>query len=104
MPKPSNDFQAVVYFVRSLLDTDATVTESAMLPDRTGAGPREVDVLITSQVGGKRLRIGVECRDHRNPPDVTWVEQVCTKQADLELDQTVLVSSTGSGAVRPDIR
>ncbi|MGW0203397.1 hypothetical protein [Nonomuraea sp. NPDC003201] len=49
MPARSNDFQAVVYFIRSHVDADAVVTESAMLPDRTGAGLREVDVLITSR-------------------------------------------------------
>ncbi|TDD44156.1 hypothetical protein E1286_27675 [Nonomuraea terrae] len=62
------------------------LTESAMLPDRTGAGLREVDVLITSHArDGRQVRIGVECRDHIQKPDITWVEQVVTKQADLEL-------------------
>lgn len=101
VPKRSNDFQAVVYFVRSHVDAQAVVTESALLPDRTGAGLREVDVLITSRVQGREFRIGVECRDHRRASDVVWVEQARTKQADLELDQMVLVSSNGftGGAV-----
>ncbi|MFB9207226.1 restriction endonuclease [Nonomuraea spiralis] len=102
MPARSNDFQAVVYFIRSHVDADAVVTESAMLPDRTGAGLREVDVLITSRArDGRQVRIGVECRDHAQKPDITWVEQVVTKQADLELDQMVMVSSSGftAGAV-----
>ncbi|MBO2450750.1 restriction endonuclease [Actinomadura barringtoniae] len=101
MPRRSNDFQAVIYFVRSHLDSDVAVTESAVLPDRTGAGPREVDVLITSRVGNGEVRIGVECRDHQKTPDVAWVEQVRAKQLDLELDRMVLVSSSGftSGAV-----
>ncbi|WP_171068980.1 restriction endonuclease [Actinomadura geliboluensis] len=101
MPKRSNDFQAVVYFVRSHVDAQAAVIESALLPDRTGAGLREVDVLITSRVQGREFRIGVECRDHRRASDIVWVEQARTKQADLELDQMVLVSSSGftGGAV-----
>jgi hypothetical protein len=72
-----------------------------LLPDRTGAGPREVDVLITSRVQGREFRIGVECRDHRRANDIAWVEQVRTKLADLQLDQMVLVSSSGftGGAV-----
>ncbi|MFF4192829.1 hypothetical protein [Nonomuraea sp. NPDC001831] len=59
MPARSNDFQAVVYFIRSQVDADAVVTKSVMLPDRTGSGLREVDVLITSRArDGRQVRIG----------------------------------------------
>ncbi|NUP03908.1 MAG: hypothetical protein HOW71_34360 [Nonomuraea sp.] len=52
MPARSNDFQAVVYFVKAHLDLDVVVTESAGLPDRTTGQTREVDVLLAAQVAG----------------------------------------------------
>ncbi|SEH03447.1 Restriction endonuclease [Nonomuraea solani] len=95
MPARSNDFQAVVYFVKAHLDPDVVVTESAGLPDRTTGETREVDVLLAAQVAGHRIRIGVECRDRGRKADVSWVEEMHGKHADVPTDRLVLVSASG---------
>jgi hypothetical protein len=95
MPARSNDFQAVVYFVKAHLDPDVIVTESASLPDRTTGETREVDVLLVAQVAGHLIHIGVECRDRRRKADVTWVEEMHGKHADLPTNRLVLVSASG---------
>ncbi|MET8991935.1 restriction endonuclease [Nonomuraea wenchangensis] len=95
MPARSNDFQAVVYFVKAHLDPNVTVTESASLPDRTSGKMREVDVLLTAHVAGHRVQIGVECRDRGRKADVPWVEEMRAKHADLPTDRLVLVSASG---------
>ncbi|MGV9386196.1 restriction endonuclease [Nonomuraea sp. NPDC003707] len=95
MPARSNDFQAVVYFVKAHLDPNVTVTESASLPDRTTGKPREVDVLLVAQVAGHLIHIGVECRDRSRKADVSWVEEMHGKHADLPTDRLVLVSASG---------
>lgn len=95
MPARTNDFQSVVYFVKKHVAADAEVAESAMLRDRITGELREVDVVISAQVAGQDLAIGIECRDHRRPQSVEWVEQAKDKHSRLPINQTVLVSSSG---------
>ncbi|MFG1625447.1 hypothetical protein [Kribbella sp. NPDC049227] len=95
MPARSNDFQAVVYFVKKHIAPDAAVTESAMLVDRITGQRREVDVLITATLAGQQLSIGIEARDHKRRQGIEWVEQVAQKHSSLPINQTVLVSSSG---------
>lgn len=95
MPARTNDFQAVVYFVKKHIAPDAVVKESAMLVDRVTGEKREVDVLITAVVAGQQLAIGIETRDHQRPQGVEWVEQVAQKHSRLPINQTVLVSRKG---------
>ncbi|GLX92935.1 hypothetical protein [Herbidospora sp. NBRC 101105] len=95
MPARSNDFQAVVYFVERHLATNATVEESASVMDRVTGKSREVDILITAQVAGRPVRIGVEVRDHGRANDVGFVEEMRAKHDDLPTDQLVLVSASG---------
>ncbi|TDB89802.1 hypothetical protein [Actinomadura sp. 7K534] len=83
MPARSNDFQAVVYFVKTQLAADATVVESASLHDRVTGQMRELDVLITGHMAGHLLSIGVECRDRIRKVEVGWVEEMHSKHADL---------------------
>src|SRR5258707_677113 len=43
--------------------------------------------------GGARLTVGFECRDHVAVQDVTWIEKVIAKHADLHVNSSVLFSS-----------
>src|SRR6266545_2767608 len=56
---------------------------------------REVDVSIRSQVGSVEVLVTVECRDRAKTEDVTWIEQLATKQKHVGATHTVAVSSTG---------
>ncbi|MEQ1883718.1 MAG: restriction endonuclease [Bryobacteraceae bacterium] len=95
MPERSNPFQRLVFVLKRELETMAKVKESAMLPDPTTRNKREVDVLIEQNRSGIPFRIGVECRDHSKVQDVIWIESVVTKQRDLGLDASIVVSSKG---------
>ncbi|MFF1821481.1 hypothetical protein ACFVWG_29535 [Kribbella sp. NPDC058245] len=95
MPARTNDFQAIVYFVKKHIAADAVVRESAILADRITGEPREVDVLITGTVAGQELTIGIEAREHKRRQGVEWVEQAANKHSRLPIHQTVLVSASG---------
>ncbi len=95
MPKRTNDFQRLVYLVRVNLSAGAKVTESKMLRDRITKRTREVDVCIEGQVGGQPVMICVECRDHKHPADVTWVEAIKGKHERLPTNALLLASRSG---------
>jgi hypothetical protein len=95
MPQRTNDFQRLVYLVRSNLAGDATVTESAMLTDRLTGSKREVDVCIEGKVGGHPVVVCVECRDHQRVADVTWVDAMKAKHERLPTNALLLASRSG---------
>ena len=95
MPKRSNDFQRLVYLVRTSLATGATVTESKLLRDHVTRTKREVDVCIEALVGGQPVLLCIECRDHKRPADVGWVEALKAKHERLNTNALLLVSRTG---------
>lgn len=96
MPKRSNEFQQLVKEIYSQLgSTGATVTESVLIGENASGANREIDILIEQEVAGVRIRIGVECRDHRRPADVKWIDELAGKYRDLSIDKVVAVSRNG---------
>lgn len=95
MPKRSNDFQRLIYLVRVNLAAGAKVTESKMMRDRRTKSYREVDVVIEGAVGGQRVRVCVECRDHKRVADVQWVDQMKAKHERLDTNALILASRPG---------
>lgn len=95
MPKRSNDFQRLIYLVRVNLADGAKVTESKLLRDRLTKALREVDVVIEGSVGGQKVRVSIECRDHKRVADVQWVEQMKAKHERLDTNALMLASRSG---------
>lgn len=95
MPKRSNDFQKLIFLLKTNLSEGAKVTESAMLKHRVTKHQREVDVVIRGSVGGHEVMICVECRDSRRRADVTWVETMLGKHRHLATNALVLASRAG---------
>jgi len=95
MPKRTNDFQKLVYLVRVNLAEVAKVTESKMLTDRVTKRLREVDVCIEGRVGGQRVTVCIECRDHQRIADVTWVDMMKAKHERLPTNVLILASRSG---------
>lgn len=95
MPKRTNAFQGLVAVIHSRLGSGWNVTESMFLVDGITGHPREVDVVAKATVGGYDIYISVECRDHRRPADVTWVESMAKKHENLATSKLVLWSRAG---------
>lgn len=58
-------------------------------------GPRQIDVLIKSQVAGMPLLTVVECRDFNKRLDVTSIDAFQSKLVDVGANKGVLVSRKG---------
>ena len=98
MPKRSNEFQRLIYRVEcALADHNYSVIESHGLSDKITSYSREVDVLIEgiNKESNQKIRIAIECRDHKRKQDVTWIEQLVTKYRDLNVNKVIAVSKNG---------
>ncbi len=96
MSAQSNPFQRLVAMLTDLIGGgEAEVVEPYITPDPVSGRPREVDVVAIQLVGGHEVRVGIECRDRTDVPDVRWVEEAITKFDRLRINLGVLVSSSG---------
>lgn len=98
MPKRSNEFQALIrYLYEELVPVGVIVEESVLLADSTdgNAGDREIDVLLTQEIAGIKVRIAVECRDRRRKADVQWIDELIGKFLRTGVSKIVAVSSSG---------
>jgi hypothetical protein len=79
MPKRTNEFQQLVAYIYSKISPiGATVTESAELPDGSGA-KREIDVLIEHKIADIEIKIAVECRDRSRYETLEWIDSLLIK-------------------------
>jgi hypothetical protein len=95
MPKRTNTFQTLVYLLKRHIEGNTKVVESAELVDRATGSKREVDVCITTEVTGHIVVVSLECRDHKRPQNIEWVEQMYGKHSTLPTNHLVLVSKSG---------
>src|SRR6266496_913807 len=96
MPKRTNDFQTLIAFIeKELAPLGVKVTESAELSEAADSSEREIDILIETEINHHPVRIAIECRDHKPPQDVTWIDAIIGKYRDLKIHNIVAVSKSG---------
>jgi hypothetical protein len=65
-----------------------------ILGRNTGLG-REIDVSLRTMIGSSEMLVIIECRDRQARQDVTWIEQVASKQEDVGANKAVAVCPGG---------
>lgn len=95
MPKRTNAFQELAAILHTKLGPGWKVSESFFLTDGVTGESREVDVVARAMVGTYKLCISIECRDHKRPTDVRWVESMAKKHEHLPTSKLVLWSRSG---------
>jgi hypothetical protein len=95
MPQRTNAFQRLVTLLTATLSGQATVVESAMLPDRITGELREVDVLVTTTTASFPISLGIEVVAWGRRADTPWVEKMRAKHENLSTDKLILVSENG---------
>jgi hypothetical protein len=95
MPRRTNVFQEVVAIIHQHMAEGATVEESAVLKSSPAGVEREVDVVIRSRTAGHDIVVSVEATARARPVDISWVEGMVAKHADLPTSKLVLVSESG---------
>ena len=95
VPKRTNTFQDVVAIVTRHMAGDSLVEESVLVTPIRGGTSREVDVVVTSTVGGHRVVVGIEASKRSRPAPVGWIEEMMGKHDALPTDKLVLYSGSG---------
>ncbi len=77
---------------RLLEDAGASVIWNERIPDPDNPEQlRQIDVSIRRD-GTFTM---IECRDHKSPQDVKWIEEIIGRRISLEADSVIAVSSSG---------
>lgn len=88
----SSDLEQLVSRIHRLIEPEgATVTWNKTLSDPDTGQLRQIDGVI--ERGGKRIH--VECRDHKGPQNVQWVEELIGRRQSLNADSIIGVSTAG---------
>lgn len=96
MPKRTNEFQRLIFFLQHELSAEADVTESKMLRNRLTGSLVEVDIVIETFTGGVPIIVSVECTTSKSrAATVEWVREMIGKHQDLVTNKLVLVSGSG---------
>jgi len=93
MPRRSNYLQKIVFGLERHLADGAEIEQSPLLRDRATGNDREVDIVISSDLAGRLIRVGIEVTSTR--ADVGWVDEMIGKHRNLPTDKLVLFSQGG---------
>lgn len=58
-------------------------------------GARQVDVLISSEIFGEKMKIAIECKDHKDKISVGTLDAFHSKLMDLKINKGILISKKG---------
>ncbi len=90
------DFEQLVASIEeSLAPKGAVVRSPDHIRDKVTNELREVDASIRIEVGSTPILIVIECRKRKPVQDVTWIEQLVTKRANIGAATMIAVSATG---------
>lgn len=89
----SKQFEQRVSRIHRLLEADGcVVTWNDRIPDPDNPDQqRQVDILIKR--GDQTVH--VECRSHKSPQDVKWIEELIGRRLSLEADQVIAATDSG---------
>ena len=103
MARKGRELEKLVANLETLLsDTAIAVKSPDYVPDVITGRLREVDVSLRAKAGSVDLLVILEVRDRKNKDDVTWIEQLATKKADVGASKIVAVSSSGFSQTAQD--
>lgn len=96
MPKRTNEFQKLIKLLESQLASEnVKIEESKLLRDKRSGEPREIDILIQTEINGHSISIAVECTDRTRKAGTPWIEQLKGKYDALPVDKVIAVSKSG---------
>ncbi|NQY31468.1 MAG: restriction endonuclease [Flavobacteriaceae bacterium] len=93
MSKKSDNFEKKIARIKSVLEKgEAEVTWNDKMPDPDNEEqPRQIDISIKKE--GKLTH--AECRIHKKPQDVKWIEELIGRKISLRIDSMIAVSASG---------
>lgn len=99
MPQRTNEFQELVSLIqRALAPKGAKITDSAMVNVPGMKAPREIDVLIETDVGPYQIKIAVEAKNESRKFDSTKLDAIIGKyrsDGGVKVDKIVVITQSG---------
>jgi hypothetical protein len=80
---------------KSLSSANSEVTHNDLIHGQESKTDRQIDISIRSKVGTYSILVAVECKDYKNPVDVTEVEAFISKIRDVRAHKGVMISARG---------
>lgn len=95
MPKRTNPFQQLsTSIMAAFYGSHFDVEESVLIKSETTGAIRELDIQVRHRRDSRKSLL-VECRDHKRPQDVQWIDQLDGKARSLKFTHVIAVSSSG---------
>lgn len=91
----SKDLEILVQKIQAQLAPDAVVTHNVKLPGKRSGTQRQIDVLVSQQIGQYEMRVAIDCKDYATPVDVKGVEEFHGLVTDVAAHRGALVSPKG---------
>ncbi len=95
MTKASEELERLVQRIQQELAPQAKVIHNVKMVGRRSNVKRQVDVLVTEQVGQYEINIVIDCKDYKHPVDVKGVEEFHGLIEDVGAHKGVLVCPKG---------
>ncbi|SOE67029.1 Restriction endonuclease [Burkholderia sp. YR290] len=89
------DLEHLVANIQKGLAPEAKVEHNVKLPGRDSETERQIDVLVTQQIGQYEMKIAIDCKDYKTPVDVKGVEEFVGMVQDVGAHKGVLVCPAG---------
>lgn len=95
MAKASEELEKLVQRIQQELAPNARVIHNVKIMGRRSRVHRQIDVLVTQQVGQYEIRIVIDCKDYKHPVDIKGVEEFYGLLEDVGGQKGVLVCPSG---------
>lgn len=89
------DLEHLVANIQQSLAPAAKVEHNVRIKGRTSEVHRQVDVLVTQNIGQYSMTIAIDCKDYKKPVDVKGVEEFAGMVSDIGANKGVLVCPAG---------
>ena len=103
MTKKGREFEGLVFEIYQVIsNTHPNNSVEMDIHLESPDGLRQIDVLIRSEIAGMPILTIIECKDHKRNLDVTFVDALVSKMADVNANKGVLVARKGfsNGALK----
>jgi len=92
--KQGTSFELAVMEIQKLIDPNSQVTHDEKIIDKYGH-PRQFDVVIRGNLGGRKLLGVIECKDWKSKVDLPVVDAFITKMRDINANFGLIFSNSG---------
>lgn len=96
MPRKGRETELILKELENLsIGDQAKIKSPDYVYDVVTGKKREVDVSVRFKLGTHEFLTIIECRNRKQPEDVTWIEQLVTKTKNLQAHKVIAVSTSG---------